>query len=265
MSAQKDRVPFLSLITIVWNGRDAFAATAASVIREAPVNTEWVVVDGASTDGTVKEIEKFSSQIARKVSEKDRGIADAFNKGIKLAVGEYVLFLNAGDCLAPGAAHTLTRIAERHRGAPVISGQIEMSSRRHGKAIPFWRQYMRNQLPHQAMLIRRDLFESLGSFEAEYKLGMDFEWSLRLRRLWQDIVFVPDLITIMEPGGVSISNAEKTFAEFHVARVRHFGMPWLSSAISQYYAVRKLILKPVRPIITAYRRNRTIEKQPLRR
>nr|WP_161556132.1 glycosyltransferase family 2 protein [Mangrovicoccus ximenensis] len=256
--------PFLSIVTIVWNGRSSFKKTAASVIREQVPDAEWVVVDGASTDGTVEEIQNVERNVSRWISEKDRGIADAFNKGARLASGEYVLFLNAGDCLALGAAEILNRIATQHRGAPAILGRIEMSGRRHGKAVPFWRQYMRNHLPHQAMLIRRDLFDAVGFYDERRRLGMDFEWSLRLRPVWSEIKFVPDLISIMEPGGVSVSNAEKTFEAYHEARIEHFGKPWLSKFVLIYYRAKRKLLKPVRPLITAIRQKRVQSQPPLK-
>jgi glycosyltransferase involved in cell wall biosynthesis len=245
--------PLLSLVTIVWNARESFVATAQSVLNDAPPGSEWVVVDGGSTDGTVDEIKAVSDHVARWISEKDRGIADAFNKGVGLARGRYVLFLNAGDCLMPGVRAELDALLRSTPDAPVIVGRIEMSGRRHGRAVPFWRQYMRNHLPHQAMLIRRDLFDSLGGYDEKRRLGMDFEWSLRLRPMWSEIVFSPLVIARMEPGGVSISNANKTFAAYHDARVAHFGMPLLSRATLLYYSIKKRLLTPIRPLINRLR------------
>jgi GT2 family glycosyltransferase len=241
--------PFLTIITIVRNARVGFLATAASVLREAPTDTDWVVVDGASTDGTVEEIRNVEGDLAAWSSEKDNGIADAFNKGVRLARGQYVLFLNAGDCLTCGAAEILSKIAQDHRGAPLIVGQIEMSGRRRGRAVPFWRQYMRNHLPHQAMLTRRDLFYSLGFFDEDNPIAMDYEWSLRLRNRWNEIAFVPSVIAIMEPGGVSSSNPAKTFEAWHRARVSHFGMPILSRATQGYYLLKEIIVGSVRPLV----------------
>lgn len=246
----------LSLITIVRNDANGFRRTAASVAADAPNDAEWVVIDGGSTDGTVGEITAVTHRIADLVSEPDDGIADAFNKGITRASGDYVLFLNAGDCLVPGAAGFLNCLLNTHRGAPAIVGRIEMAGRQHGRPVPFWQQYLHNQLPHQAMLIRRDLFTTLGPYDRTRTFGMDYEWSLRLRPMWRQIVFVPEVLSIMEPGGVSMSNAGKTLAAYHHARVQHFGMAPLSRALLFPYQAKRLALRPFRPALNALRARR---------
>ena len=243
----------LSLITIVRNHAAGFRRTARSVMDHAPDNAEWVVIDGASTDGTGAAIAAVAPRIATHVSEPDRGIADAFNKGVARASGEYVLFLNAGDCLAPGAAFSLARLLDTHRGAPVIVGRIELAGRRHGRSAPFWRQYLHNQLPHQAMLIRRDLFATFGTYDRTRHFGMDYEWSLRLCPVWRQIVFVNELLTIMEPGGISIANAGKTLTAYHHARVQHFGLAPLSLAVLLSYQAKRLALRPFKPALNAVR------------
>lgn len=246
----------LSLITIVRNDAIGFRRTAASVLADAPKDAEWVVIDGASTDGTVGEITAVAHRVADYVSEPDDGIADAFNKGVARASGDYVLFLNAGDELAPEAAAILTRLLKTYNGAPAIVGRIEMAGRQHGRPVPFWRQYMHNQLPHQAMLIRRDLFTTLGPYDRSRKFGMDYEWSLRLRPMWRQIVFVPEVLSIMKPGGVSMSNAGKTLSAYHHARVQHFGMVPLSVAVLFPYQAKRLALRPFRPALNALRARR---------
>ena len=254
IEARSPHRPKLTIITIVWNARSSFHATAKSVLQEWQGDWEWVVVDGASTDGTLDEIKKFSTHIARFLSEKDRGIADAFNKGIRLAKGDYVLFLNAGDQFMQGIGTDISSCLSEHAQAPVIVGRIEMSGRQHGKKVPFWRQYMRNHLPHQAMFIRQSLFQTYGMFDENRRLGMDFEWSLRLQSEWKNIVFVPNVITNMEPGGVSMSNSGKTFEAYHAARVQHFDKAFVSHSVLVYYQLKRVLLKPFRPMISWIRK-----------
>lgn len=227
--------PLLSIITIMWNARDGFLMTADSLVGQMPDWCEWVVVDGASTDGVQEDMQRLGSHITRSVSEPDKGIADAFNKGVRLARGRYVLFLNAGDVLMPGALSELGDLLTGADAPPVVVGHIRMGARRFGRSVSFPRQLMRNYLPHQAMLIRRGLFRLLGEYDVSYRLGMDYEWSLRLKPFWSRIAFVPQVLAEMEPGGVSMTRYQDTYDQYHRARQKHCGFAPASRAVSGFF------------------------------
>src|ERR1700761_5977921 len=89
--------PTLSVITIVYNNVRDIERTMLSVLDQSYQNIEYIIVDGASTDGTLDIIKKYGNRIARLISEKDEGIYDAMNKGLAAATGDYVLFMNSGD------------------------------------------------------------------------------------------------------------------------------------------------------------------------
>lgn len=239
--------PLLSIITIVYNHKDGFKATAESLKNIKNNMIEWIVVDGSSKDGTVDMIKKYENYINSWVSEKDKGIADAFNKGVKLSNGGFIIFLNAGDILCIDENLIINYIND-NKESPSIVGKIKINNQEFGRDIPFWRQYMRNHLPHQAMLINKKCFEEYGYYDVEKKLGMDYEWSLRLFKVWSKIVFIPEVISIMEPGGISISNPLKTFKDYHNSRVNHFDMRLLSFAILIFYYFKVLILRPLKNI-----------------
>ena len=223
----------LSIVTIVLNDIEGVQRTSSSVLRSRPNWVEWVVIDGGSNDGTIEFLEGIDDQIDCLVSEADKGIADAFNKGISHANGNYVLFLNAGDMLD----NKFYRIIESQfdcfslPNPPVIVGKVRLKNRLVGKPIKFCSQKFRNRLPHQAMVIRRDLFDSLGMFREDFSLGMDYEWSLRLKDIWSEIRFVDRVFAIMEPGGVSMSKYKETYQAYHQARMEH-GMARIPSVIS---------------------------------
>ncbi|UOH75080.1 glycosyltransferase [Acinetobacter schindleri] len=240
--------PILTVITIVYNHASGFKATAESIKNNKNNLVEWVVIDGLSKDGTVEIIGDYQDYIDKYVSEKDRGIADAFNKGIKLATGQFLLFLNAGDLLKIDI-EKITSFLKEHDKAPCIVGKIEMENKAHGHMIPFWRQYMRNHLPHQAMFINKNMFEKYGDYDIDRKLGMDYEWSLRLKNEWSEIIFLTDVISIMEPGGVSVSNPLKTFNNYHNARVEHFGFFFLSFIVLIFYYFKVIILRRIKNIL----------------
>jgi glycosyltransferase involved in cell wall biosynthesis len=231
----------LSIVTIVLNHAEGVRRTAMSVKRNRPDWVEWVVIDGQSEDGTVEVLKGFEDQIDRIVSEPDNGIADAFNKGVWNALGECVLFLNAGDELHSGFYEFLgSKYFERAEPMPaVLVGRVKLGDRLVGQPVGFAAQKLRNRLPHQAMVIRRDLFDSLGLFREDFSLGMDYEWSLRLKDIWSEIRFTDRVFAIMEPGGVSMSDFKGTYRAYHQARMKH-GMARVPSAVSSGYFTLKV-------------------------
>ena len=90
-------VPKISIITVVFNGESLIERTIKSVLEQTFASIEYIIVDGLSNDGTLSIAKQYSSSITKIISEKDHGIYDAMNKGLKMATGNYILFLNAGD------------------------------------------------------------------------------------------------------------------------------------------------------------------------
>ena len=152
----------ISIITINYNNKEGLLNTIRSVVSQTYQNIEYIVVDGGSTDGSVEVITQYQKCMSYWVSEKDKGIYHAMNKGIKKATGDYCLFLNSGDCLhSPDALETFVNCLS---GEDLLMGRtICVPSGRIGYAdvhAPFSLMdfYVGNPVPHQACLIRRTLF-----------------------------------------------------------------------------------------------------------
>lgn len=240
----------LSIVTIVRNHKDGFLRTAASVAPAKPDWCEWIVIDGASTDGTAEAAaEHYGDRMDWFVSELDGGIAAAFNKGIAQCRGDYVLFLNAGDVLTDPSFTTLERVLRGNEGAPLVVGRIRFGAKLVGRPVSFRRQLMRNFLPHQAMLVGRSLFETLGPYDAGLAFGMDYEWSLRLKDVWDSIRFDPAIIADMETGGASVSNYRQVFQAYVAARQKHFGFSLWSILVSYFYIAKAAIGRALRRAI----------------
>lgn len=186
------------------------AQTIASVLAQRYENLEYIVVDGGSTDGTLDIIKKKQHGIQRWISEKDGGIADAFNKGLGLSSGDYVLFLNADDALSNAeAVSNLVQHAVANGCPAFVYGDCNVLERESGRTL--YRaviEFTRNGLlrgrmpPHPSLLTKRSYFEKYGQFDTQFKVAMDFEWFLRGIRSEQ-IVHAPILVTNVRSGGVS--------------------------------------------------------------
>ena len=176
-------IPRLSIITINLNDRSGLEKTIKSVINQTYTDYEFLIFDGGSTDGSPDIIAGYASKINYWISEPDRGIYHAMNKGVKEATGEYCLFLNSGDWLVND--NVLINIFSTGRNADILYGDCQVSKA--GKVLYVVRPadkltlkaFIRNTLPHQATFIKRTLFDTYGLYNECYRLHADYDYWLR--------------------------------------------------------------------------------------
>jgi glycosyltransferase involved in cell wall biosynthesis len=174
----------LSIITINYNNAAGLRKTIESVISQSFKDIEYIIIDGGSTDGSKELIEKYAESITYWVSEKDNGIYPAMNKGIQVANGEYLLFLNSGDWFYENT--TLSMAIPLLRPFDIVYGNT-MNFKSDGTT---WLQnppaelslyslgYRWNSLPHQAMFTKRNLFEKYGGYDENLKMVADWAFYL---------------------------------------------------------------------------------------
>jgi len=173
----------LSIITVCRNEATKIDATFDSVRAQTFNDFEHIVVDGASTDGTVGIIERYRDRIGYWCSEPDRGIYEAMNKGIRKARGDYLLFLNGGDSLA--TPDVLENVFSPGYPEDILYGDMikdddgrrYLSSLADYSSSPFF--FFTHTLPHQGSFIKRKLFEDLGLYDESYRLMGDYEFFKR--------------------------------------------------------------------------------------
>lgn len=177
-------MPLFSIITINLNDLPGLKKTIESVRSQSFTDFEYIIIDGASTDGSIDFIKAHGDKINYWVSEKDRGIYDAMNKGIAVARGEYCLFLNSGDYLY--REDTLQNVADRGLSADIIYGDVMqarnevITGRKNSpdKISVFF--LLIGGIPHQAQFIKRILFVKYGNYSTAYKISSDYEFFVRL-------------------------------------------------------------------------------------
>jgi len=210
----------LSVVTVSFNASSTIEDTIRSVAAQSHSDREHIIVDGASTDGTVEIIKRNKSLLSKWISEPDNGLYDAMNKGLSMASGEYVGFLNADDLFA--TPHALSEIAEaidRNMPDAVFADSVIVDPnditrvRRYYTSRSFqpWQFRFGHMPPHSTTYIRRDLLNELGGFKTRYDISADFELLARVFvKKSASYVQIPKTLTIQRAGGVSTQGLKST-------------------------------------------------------
>ena len=207
------RMPVVSIITVVRNGRKFIGQTIESVAGQTYPHIDYIVVDGASTDGTSEIIRHYAARITKFICEPDTGIAEAFNKGLGLATGDYILFLNSDDRLATPETISLMVQAIIANDYPVliygdyviVDRQTDAEKQHCGVRFNRSRFLRGGVLPHPCLLTHRGYFDKYGNFDTSFSIAMDYEWMLR-GVLDCRVIHIPLEMTIIRDGGLSVNN-----------------------------------------------------------
>lgn len=225
-----------SIITVVYNGAGLLPGTVESVRRQTYPGIEYLIIDGGSTDGTVDLIRKYAAEMPnlRWISEKDQGLYDAMNKGIRLATGDFVWFLNSGDHLH--AADTVEKMAALvGEQTDVLYGETllvnedrepaglmsELSTR----AVPEqldWRKYLGGMLVvHQSFVARRSLAPEF----MIKNLSADYDWCIRILKKSRQSVNTGLILSDYLMGGMSKQRHWQSLKDRFRIMQDHFGLP----------------------------------------
>ncbi len=210
--------PKLTVITIVYNNAASIERTVLSVLNQTHPNIEYIIIDGASTDGTLNIIKKYEDRLAKLISEKDKGIYDAMNKGLALATGDYVLFMNSGDEVYD--SQTVEKVFATSQNADIYYGETEMfdenwnslGQRRHKAPENFtWKSFKYGMnISHQAIYIKRSLTEP---YDLKYKYSADIDWIIKIAKKASNIVNTHLYVAKYLVGGMSKQKHRESLKE----------------------------------------------------
>lgn len=199
-----------SIITVAYNSGRTIADTLRSVAAQTHPDIEHLVIDGASRDDTLEQVRQHGAHVAAVVSERDRGIYDAMNKGLARASGDWVGFLNADDVLA--SPDSIARYARAAAGFDAIYGDLDyVAADDLGRVLRRWRSggFARSRLafgwmpPHPTFYVRRERLGAL-RFDADLRIAADYDYMLRcLMQPGLAVTYVPEVQVHMRHGGAS--------------------------------------------------------------
>jgi len=199
----KNRLPLISIVTVVYNAEKEIEKTIKSVINQTYSNIEYIIIDGRSKDNTVNIIKKYEKYISFWISEKDNGLYDAMNKGSKVAKGDFIIFLNAGDIFTSNTV--LEKVAKQLKDqkvyftrAKVIGKNIEWLYPSKNVDIKRWiRKYLPN---HQSMLFPKKFYKNY-KYDLKLKTTADIDYKLEAKKF--GLKFIDEVMVEFQLGGIS--------------------------------------------------------------
>ncbi len=239
----------LTVITVVYNNIEGIERTLLSVINQTYRYIEYIVIDGGSTDGTLDVINRYGGQITRLISEPDKGIYDAMNKGLAIATGDYVLFMNSGDEIY--SSDTVAQVFATAHDADIYYGETEMFDanwqslglRRHAIPEQFnWKSFRYGMnISHQAIYIRRSLAQP---YDLRYQLSADIDWVIRAANAATKIVNTKRIVAKYLVGGMSKQRHWQSLKERFRIFNRHYG--FLPNVINHLVIAFRLVTYYIR-------------------
>lgn len=205
--------PYISIVTVAFNSAATIGRTLESLRLQTDKRFESIVIDGSSKDGTMEIVKSYSDVVSKSISEPDKGIYDAMNKGIALAEGKYIAFLNSDDAYFTDTVSSVIAFAERHN-PEIIYGDMQ-KQRALGKEL-----LTRNEKPnlhrmletmgvfHPATFTKKEAFDRWGGFDLRFKLASDYHWLLRAYIEKVDFQYLDKILVKFSVGGVSNFSCE---------------------------------------------------------
>jgi len=225
----------ISIVTVVFNGEQHIEETIKSIISQSYKNVEYIIVDGGSTDRTLEIIRQYSDKIDYWISEKDEGISDAFNKGINLAQGELIGLINADDYLIEGSLQVVMNTYKKSDPKVICAGMVILHPKRDPRT---WYSTLASldkemTIAHPATFIPRIFYDKVGGYRTDFKVAMDYELMLRMKKSSIDFLMLGHITTTMRGGGVSSQHYWAGLLEITKARKIH--IPNFSNANAQFF------------------------------
>lgn len=242
--------PKFSIITVTYNAAKVLEDTIQSVISQTYRHIEYIIIDGSSTDETLAIIDRYRPYIHTLVSEPDKGLYDAMNKGIAAATGDYLCFLNAGDSFHEDSTLMKMIASVRDNHCPdILYGETAIvDGKRHFLRMRrlstperlTWKNFRQGMLVcHQAFFAKRSLAEP---YNLQYRYSADFDWCIRMMKKAKTLHNTHLVIIDYMEEGMTTANRKASLKERYRIMVKHYGC--VSTLCHHLWFVIRLLTKP---------------------
>jgi glycosyltransferase len=207
----------VTIITVTYNSERYLDECIQSVLEQEHCNIEYIIVDGASTDGTIEIAKSYEGRISRVISEPDKGIYDAMNKGIRLATGDIIGILNSDDIF--NNRQIINDVVGVFKSNPdigaVFGNIIYFRTEEPEKVVRLWKSkpYCDNFFesgnvpPHPSLFVKKEVYDKIGLYHPDFKISSDYEFMLRMMKVYNyTSIYLDKIIVRMRMGGASTKN-----------------------------------------------------------
>lgn len=201
--------PLVSVITACFNSEQYIEETILSVLGQTYPNIEYIIIDGGSKDSTLEIIKKYGDRVSKLISEPDEGVYDAMNKGITNSTGEIIYFLNSGDHLHD--ENTIEKVVNGFSDTSIVAvyGNVQMigeqGQKKHTRGCKVTHNsLLYRRICHQALFVKKRLFEEIGFFSTKYRLSADHEFIVKAIKKYPDgFLYLDETLAEYMDGGMS--------------------------------------------------------------
>ncbi len=243
--------PRFSVITITYNAKNTILPTIRSVIEQSYQEIEYIIIDGGSSDGTLDIIKRYEQHVDVLVSEPDKGIYDAMNKGLQRATGDYVWFMNAGDAFHSNfVLRDTARVIAVEKNAPdVVYGEtalvddkrnfLSMRRLRAPRELT-WKSFKWGMLVcHQAFVVKRTIAPS---YDLQYRFSSDYDWCIRILQKANGVINVGETLADYLSEGVTTKNRKASLKERFRIMCNYYGKPTVY-ILHLWFALRTFVAR----------------------
>ena len=242
--------PKFSIITVTYNAASVITPTLQSIAAQRYRNIDFLLIDGGSTDNTVEVARNSGVEIATLISERDKGLYDAMNKGISRATGDYLCFLNAGDSFhSPDVLQQMVdAIADKQELPDILYGETaEVDEERRFVRMRRlqapeklnWRSFRHGMLVcHQAFFAKRTIAPM---YDLNYRLSADVDWCIRVMKVSKDIVNTHIIIVDYLQNGLSLQHHRASLIERFRIMAKHYGV--IQTTLRHMWFVIRVVIK----------------------
>lgn len=238
----------ISIVTVTFNAAKTLEQTIQSLISQTYHDIEFIIIDGASSDGTIDIINKYANKITYWISEPDNGIYDAMNKSLKIATGDFLLFMGADDVFYK---HDIIEIMAKqmihsnivYYGNVLFKGLNKIHNGKFNKI-----KWGTTNISHQAIFYPKSIYKSY-SYNTKYKIYADYAYNLILLKNNVKFIYVNEIITLYSMEGVSAKNTDISFQEDYKELLKEsVGLPayYIGKCIRNLYYIKESIINIAR-------------------
>jgi len=218
---REDSPPFFTIITVVRNGSDTLQRCINSIKSQKYKDFEYLIIDGASSDGTLEIVRENADVISLAVSEKDRGLYFAMNKGLELARGKYVGILNADDIYYPETLELVRDVIIKESNSDVIYGAMSYFSQPNKTHFIHSDELSKKMIFHPTCFVSNEAYKKHGNFNTKYRVAADYEFIMRCYKANAKFVGIDSVLASFSDGGTSARLRLRSIVETSEIQARY--------------------------------------------